>query len=58
MFSICEMRKVLQVVYKIWTKTNPLDCLKKKKYIVSPLQFGVLSREDASQHSFEKYSSK
>lgn len=31
MFSICEMRKVLQVVYKIWTKTNPLDCLKKKK---------------------------
>lgn len=30
MFSIFEMRKV-QVFYKIWTKTNPLDCLKKKK---------------------------
>lgn len=55
MFSIFEMRKV-QVFYKIWTKTNPLDCLKKKT--VSPLQLGVPSREDASQHSLEKYSSK
>lgn len=30
MFYIFEMRKV-QVFYKIWTKTNPLDCVKKKK---------------------------
>lgn len=57
MFYIFEMRKV-QVFYKIWTKTNPLDCVKKKKNTVSPLRFGVPSREDASQHSLEKYSSK
>lgn len=50
------MRKIFQVGLKIRTKTNPLDCLK-KKYRFSPLQLGILNREDISQHSFDKYSS-
>lgn len=48
------MRKILQAIFKIWTKTNPLDCLKKKKKnTVSPLQLSILSREDVTQHPFK-----